>query len=118
MRLTVQMVWARRCCCWLLFSLFWYAFWRARHGSPGARLDWCAGAGLLVWSTALAERGRPLAAAALFAALVNMKHLFAAAGPVFAVHLLRSHCRHGPPHPLSIDRHAVLSQSEQGQMGE
>jgi len=50
-------------------------------------------AGLLVWAIALTEHQRDLAAAAVFAVLLNMKHLFAAAAPVFFVYLLRHGCR-------------------------
>jgi ALG6, ALG8 glycosyltransferase family len=50
-------------------------------------------AGLLVWSVALLERQRDLAAAAVFAALLNMKHLFAAAAPLYFVYLLSRSCR-------------------------
>jgi alpha-1,3-glucosyltransferase len=49
--------------------------------------------GLLVWSVALLERQRDLAAAAAFAVLLNMKHLFAAAAPVYFVYLLSRSCR-------------------------
>lgn len=60
--------------------------------------------GLLVASVALAEKGRLLWSAAIFAAVVNMKHLFAAAGPPFAVFLLRSCCRRpgGAAHLASL----------------
>lgn len=53
-------------------------------------------AGLLVWSVALVERQRDVAAAAVFAALLNMKHLFAAAAPVLFVYLLSRSCRWAP----------------------
>ena len=36
--------------------------------------------------------GRDLMAGILFAALVNMKHLFASLGPVYFVYLLRRYC--------------------------
>ena len=49
-----------------------------------------------MWSIALVERQRDVAAAAVFAALLNMKHLFAAAAPVFFVYLLSRSCRWAP----------------------
>lgn len=52
--------------------------------------------GLLVWSIALVERQRDIAAAAVFAVLLNMKHLFAAAAPAYFVYLLRHGCRWVP----------------------
>ena len=50
-------------------------------------------AGMLIWSMGLMIEGRDLMAGILFAALVNMKHLFASLGPVYFVYLLRHYCR-------------------------
>ncbi|CAL5226071.1 g8885 [Coccomyxa viridis] len=51
--------------------------------------------GILLWSIALIQEGRDVAAAFLFALLLNMKHLFAALAPLYSVYLLRHYCR-GP----------------------
>ena len=53
-----------------------------------------ASAGILVWSMALICEGHNLSGAALFAVLVNMKHLFACLGPLYTVYLLRAYCRY------------------------
>lgn len=50
-------------------------------------------AGILLWSIALIQEGRDVAAAFMFAVLLNMKHLFAALAPLYLVYLLRHHCR-------------------------
>ncbi|KAK9812681.1 hypothetical protein WJX72_001802 [[Myrmecia] bisecta] len=61
--------------------------------------------GLLVWSLALVREGRDLAAACMFAVLVNMKHLFASLGPVYVVYLLRHYCRG----PAALRKFATLA---------
>ena len=50
-------------------------------------------AGMLIWSMGFIIEGRDLTAGILFAALVNMKHLFASLGPIYFVYLLRHYCR-------------------------
>ena len=50
-------------------------------------------AGILLWSIALIQEGRDVAAALCFAVLLNMKHLFAALAPLYFVYLLRHYCR-------------------------
>ena len=57
----------------------------------GGRCGCCAG--ILLWSIACIEEGRDVLAAALFALLLNMKHLFACLGPLYFVYLLRHYCR-------------------------
>ena len=52
-----------------------------------------ATAGLFLLSVALIARGRDLAGGVVFAVLLNMKHLFACAAPLYFVYLLRHHCR-------------------------
>ena len=52
-------------------------------------------AGLLVWSIALMREGHALAAAAVYAVLVNMKHLFLCLAPLYLLYLLSSKCRCG-----------------------
>ena len=51
-------------------------------------------AGLLLWSIALMREGRALAAAAVYAVLVNMKHLFLCLAPLYLLYLLSSKCRY------------------------
>mmetsp|Transcript_1754 Transcript_1754/g.6256 ORF Transcript_1754/g.6256 Transcript_1754/m.6256 type:complete len:595 (+) Transcript_1754:124-1908(+) len=48
--------------------------------------------GILVLGMAALEQGRPYAAAATFAVLVNMKHLFLGVCPAVFIYLLRAHC--------------------------
>ena len=52
-----------------------------------------AAAGLFLLSVTLISRGRDVAGGIAFAVLMNMKHLFACAAPVYFVYLLRHHCR-------------------------
>lgn len=49
-------------------------------------------AGLLLLSLHCIQEQRNVLAALLFAALLNMKHLFVYAAPLFLVYLLRTHC--------------------------
>eukprot|EP00850_Spirogloea_muscicola_P023058 SM000325S12651 [mRNA] locus=s325:44595:46594:- [translate_table: standard] len=49
--------------------------------------------GILVLSLAMLKEGKGLLGGVLFALLVCFKHLFAVAGPVFLVYLLRHHCQ-------------------------
>ncbi|GLC42829.1 hypothetical protein PLESTB_001428000 [Pleodorina starrii] len=51
--------------------------------------------GVLLWSLHAARCGRHLASGLLFAALLNLKHLFLYAGPAFFVYLLRHYCCEG-----------------------
>ncbi|GLI63628.1 hypothetical protein VaNZ11_006641, partial [Volvox africanus] len=51
--------------------------------------------GLLLWSLYAARRGRHLLSGLLFAALLNLKHLFLYAAPVYFVYLLRHYCCEG-----------------------
>ncbi|EFJ42208.1 hypothetical protein VOLCADRAFT_67408 [Volvox carteri f. nagariensis] len=51
--------------------------------------------GVLLWSLYAACRGRMLASGLLFAALLNMKHLFLYAAPAYFVVLLRHYCCEG-----------------------
>ena len=46
-----------------------------------------------MWSVALMREGRTLAAAALYAVLVNMKHLFLCLAPLYLLYLLSRECR-------------------------
>ena len=50
-------------------------------------------AGLLVWSVALMREGRGVAAAAVYAVLINMKHLFLCLAPLYLIYLLSHDCR-------------------------
>jgi hypothetical protein len=50
----------------------------------------------MVWSLLLADRGRYVLSGALFAALLNMKHLFAYMAPAYFFFLLRHHVLEGP----------------------
>lgn len=72
----------------------------SRHVTSGnSTTHLCAG--ILLWSIALIQEGRDVAAAFLFALLLNMKHLFAALAPLYLVYLLRHYCRfacHPEPH--------------------
>ena len=54
-------------------------------------------AGLLVWSLALMREARGVAAAAVYAVLVNMKHLFLCLAPLYLVYLLSHDCRRAGP---------------------
>ncbi|KAI8474674.1 MAG: glycosyl transferase [Monoraphidium minutum] len=51
--------------------------------------------GLMIFSLVLASERRYVASGALFAALLNMKHLFAYMAPVYFVYLLRNYCLGG-----------------------
>ncbi|GIL50499.1 hypothetical protein Vafri_6640 [Volvox africanus] len=51
--------------------------------------------GLLLWSLYAARSGRHLLSGLLFAALLNLKHLFLYAAPVYFVYLLRHYCCEG-----------------------
>jgi len=51
--------------------------------------------GVLVAAVVALQQSRVLLAGALFAALLNLKHLFLAAAPVFFVLILRGWCRAG-----------------------
>jgi len=48
-----------------------------------------------MWSLLLLDQGRDVVAGVLFAVLLNMKHLFAYAGPAYFVYLLRHYCMLG-----------------------
>eukprot|EP00884_Botryococcus_braunii_P019288 jgi/Botrbrau1/6042/Bobra.0042s0025.2 len=48
--------------------------------------------GMLLWSVALIREGHNLLGALIFAALLNMKHLFACLGPLYFIYLLRHFC--------------------------
>lgn len=48
--------------------------------------------GLLLWSVLSVERDNVLLAATCFAILLNLKHLFAYAAPVYFVYMLRHYC--------------------------
>ena len=61
------------------------------HGLNSLRAH--SDAGILLWSIALIQEGRDLAAAFCFAVLLNMKHLFAALAPLYIVYLFRHYCR-------------------------
>lgn len=50
-------------------------------------------AGLFIGSMAAVSNGRPFLGAFLFAVLLNFKHIFLYAAPVYFVFLLRSTCR-------------------------
>ena len=54
-------------------------------------------AGLLLWSILLIVEQQHILGSIAFAVLVNMKHLYATLGPVYAIYLLRAYCRLGPP---------------------
>lgn len=49
--------------------------------------------GILLWSIVCIEEGLDVLAAALFALLLNMKHLLACLTPLYLVYLLRHYCR-------------------------
>ena len=49
--------------------------------------------GVMLWSALCLERGRDLLGGALFAGLLNLKHLFLFAAPWYFVYLLRHYCR-------------------------
>lgn len=73
----------------------------SRHVTSGNLSINHSNAGILLWSIALIQEGRDVAAAFLFALLLNMKHLFAALAPLYSVYLLRHYCRfarHPQPH--------------------
>ncbi|KAF8065603.1 dolichyl pyrophosphate alpha-1 [Scenedesmus sp. PABB004] len=70
--------------------------WRAESGqhAPCARAQQPAPPpppGVLMWSLLALEAGRPLLGGLLFAALLNLKHLFAFMAPPYFVYLLRHH---------------------------
>lgn len=48
--------------------------------------------GVLLWSVLLVAQGRNVEGAVLFAALLNLKHLFLFSAPLYFVYLLRRHC--------------------------
>ncbi|KAI9023225.1 glycosyl transferase [Hyaloraphidium curvatum] len=48
--------------------------------------------GILCWSIAMVAEGRELVAAALFAALLNFKHIYLYIAPAYFVYLLRGYC--------------------------
>ena len=52
---------------------------------------------MLLLSLACARRGRLVASAALFAALLGLKHLFLTLAPLEFVYLLRAYCFVAPP---------------------
>jgi alpha-1,3-glucosyltransferase len=52
----------------------------------------CLLPGLLLYSILMVEQQQDLAAGALFALLLNLKHLFAYVAPVYFVYLLRHYC--------------------------
>ena len=54
-------------------------------------LTYCTG--ILLWSVTLIAQQQVLLGSVLFAVLVNMKHLYASLGPVYAVYLLRNQSR-------------------------
>eukprot|EP00271_Cylindrocystis_brebissonii_P018433 TRINITY_DN520_c1_g1_i1.p1 TRINITY_DN520_c1_g1~~TRINITY_DN520_c1_g1_i1.p1 ORF type:complete len:588 (-),score=53.31 TRINITY_DN520_c1_g1_i1:233-1996(-) len=68
--------------------------------------------GLLLLSLALLQEGRDVAASIVFALLVCMKHLFAVAGPLYAVFLLRHFCWTGAR--FSVGRFLSLAASVGG----
>ncbi|MEW5320187.1 MAG: hypothetical protein WDW38_011280 [Sanguina aurantia] len=65
--------------------------------------------GVLLWATHAAQRGSATLACLLFAALINAKHLFAYAGPVFLVYLMRSYCCCGVSSSSTPSRAALAS---------
>lgn len=48
--------------------------------------------GILLWSIAMAAEGRILISAALFASLLNFKHIFLYIAPAYFVYLFRGYC--------------------------
>ena len=50
-------------------------------------------AGLFLLSISAISEGRDMLGATLFAALLNFKHIFAYAAPLYFVYLLRHYCR-------------------------
>ncbi|KIM68634.1 glycosyltransferase family 57 protein [Scleroderma citrinum Foug A] len=48
--------------------------------------------GILLWSILMARDGKKLASGALFAILLNFKHIYMYLGPAYFVYLLRSYC--------------------------
>ena len=77
-----------------------------------------AGAGLFLLSAALVGRGRDLAGGVAFAILLNMKHLFACAAPVYFVYLLRHHCRCCWREGLLLARSLLWRLPAQGEWGD
>jgi alpha-1,3-glucosyltransferase len=65
-------------------------------------------AGLLLWSILMLEEQRYILAGALFAVLLNMKHLFAYLGPVYFVFLLKHYVLEGSSSSSSSSWAAVV----------
>ncbi|MEW5304258.1 MAG: hypothetical protein WDW36_006881 [Sanguina aurantia] len=70
--------------------------------------------GVLLWATHAAQRGSATLACLLFAALINAKHLFAYAGPVFLVYLMRSYCCCGVSSSSTPSRQSRTPASQEG----
>ena len=62
--------------------------------------------GVLMLSLEALQRDRFVLSAFLFAVLVNMKHLFAVAGPYYLIYMMRTYCR--PAAGFSFPRFALL----------
>ena len=73
----------------------------------------CVCAGILLYSILLIEQQQDLAAGALFALLLNLKHLFAYLAPIYFVYLLRHYCM-GAGEQQQQQQHSSTSSSSRG----